>query len=267
MTGIGGSNEPAIRSVKAQWSCPEPQAPSPEQNDRARLVYEKIEQLTLKSERPERLAGFELEIALYLLGNEQSVQADNSFWQAKCRAMFTRPAIEPIVYTYWTRFTRQDFTQQVALEVVSSLSGRQLALREKPIIGKAESGNIAFEELPKARLWLTDIFQVAEDANLAPILPAYAFVRTIMAHPFPDGNGRLARFMVHASLGHMAGVTRPSVGIAPVFYCHANRLASAMQVLSASKDWQRFYKTFFDVLDHAADIARHYLRRNALTQQ
>lgn len=256
--GAGEADERTIRSVKARWSCPEPQAPSPAQSDRARIIYEKIEQLALKSERPERLAGFELEIALFLLGNEQSAQADNSFWQAKCRAMFTRPAIEPIVYTYWTRFTRLDFTQQVALEVVSSLSGRQLDLREKPIIGKAESGNVAFEELSQARSWLADIFQVAENADFAPVLPAYAFVRTIMAHPFPDGNGRLARFMVHASLGHMAGVTRPSVGLAPVFYCHANRLASAMQALSARKDWQRFYTTFFDVLENSADIARIY---------
>lgn len=257
---MGETNGQIIRSVKAQWSCPEPQAPSPEQAERARIIYENIEQVTLKSGRPERLAGFELEIALYLLGNEQAVQADNSFWQGKCRAMFTRPAIEPIVYTYWTRFTRQDFTQQLALEVVSSLSGRQLDLREKPIIGKAESGNIAFEELSKARSWLSDIFHVAEDANLVSILPAYAFVRTIMAHPFPDGNGRLARFMVHASMGHMAGVTRPSVGLAPIFYCHANRLASAMQALSSNRDWRRFYTTFFDVLENATHVTRSYLR-------
>lgn len=84
---------------------------------------------------------------------------------------------------------------------------------------------------------------------------------------FPDGNGRLARFMVHASMGHMAGVTRPSVGLAPVFYCHANRLASAMQDLSARKDWQRFYTVFFDVLENAADIARHYLPQNTVSQQ
>ena len=260
MTVIDESNERVIRSVKARWSCPEPQAPSPQHIDRARIIYEEIEHLARKSGRPERLAGFELEIALYLLGNANAVQADNSFWQDKCRAMFTRPAIEPIVYTYWTRFTRPDFTQQAALEVVSSLSGRKLDLREMPIIGKSESGNIAFEDLSQARSWLTDIFEVAENPDFAPVLPAYAFVRPIMAPPFPDGNGRLARFMVHASLGHMAGVTRPAVGLAPVFYCHANRLASAMQALSAGKDWSRFYTTFFDVLENAAYIARSYLR-------
>ena len=86
----------ASNMATTAWICPDPRKPSQSEIERAEAVYEDIRRLQLRFRRPERLAGFELEIALYLLRSDQYFGGDNLYWQDKCRALLMRPAMEPI---------------------------------------------------------------------------------------------------------------------------------------------------------------------------
>jgi Fic family protein len=104
---------------------------------------------------------------------------------------------------------------------------------------------------------------VANDPQLSTLLPAYAFARTIIAHPFPDGNGRLARALVHAALARTYDLNAPVLPLAPAFYMHAGKVALALRHLSDSGDWNRFAAVFRIVLEEARRLDQ--LSRNALT--
>jgi Fic family protein len=77
-----------------------------------------------------------------------------------------------------------------------------------------------------------------------------------MAHPFSDGNGRFARLMVHAALGHCSSLAGPAIALAPAVYRRAETLGSALTALSEHGDWADFYRVFFAVLSDAVEVTR-----------
>ena len=115
---------------------------------------------------------------------------------------------------------------------------------------------VRFEPAERARTWWDDIRSVAAKPELAPLLPSYAFARTIIAHPFPDGNGRLARALVHASLARTTNYPAPFLPLAPAFYLNAAKVAAALRRLSDTGDWRAFASVFDDVLTHASRLQR-----------
>src|SRR3982750_2187838 len=74
---------------------------------------------------PVATAGLELRVALMLLhGGETSEQSDNEFWGRKCRALFLRPAVEPIAHSYWGRLRTLNIDESTALKASSAMAGR-----------------------------------------------------------------------------------------------------------------------------------------------
>jgi len=186
--------------------------------------------------------------------------ADNDFWRAKCSALFLRPALEPIACSYWARLTSFAFDEAAALHIAFALAGRPLVCRKGPATGRSAAGDVGFEPLPKARRWLADLRAAAADPALRLGLPAFAFARTLMAHPFSDGNGRFARLMAHAALARAAGLDRPLVALAPACYRRGRALGAALTALGESGDWPAFNAIFFTVLREAVALTRALLR-------
>jgi hypothetical protein len=103
--------------------------------------------------------------------------------------------------------------------------------------GLWDGGNVRFEPAERAKSWWDDIQGIAQKPDLAPLLPAYCFARTIIAHPYPDGNGRLARALVHAALARTREYRAPCLPLAPAFYMNGTKVAAALRALSDSGDW------------------------------
>ncbi|TMJ18859.1 MAG: hypothetical protein E6G92_03260 [Alphaproteobacteria bacterium] len=202
-------------------------------------------------------AGLELRVALMLLEKGGSFPAaDNPFWKRKCRSLFLRPAMEPIASTYWGRFGVLDVDASTALKMASALAGRPLVYRKGPAIGQSATGDVHFGPLVSVDDWLQNMQRVARTPELLPGLPVYCFANTIMTHPFSDGNGRVARVMVHAALARNLGLDSPKIALAPAFYRRGEALASALNTLNEHGDWSKINRVFFSVLDEAALLTR-----------
>ncbi len=249
------------KPAAAHWICPPPAVPTAPERASAAALFDDIAGWNHAPFQPARFAGLELEVALTLLADGPIASPpDNDFWPDKCRSLLMRPAIEPIAYAAWNRLAAFDLDDAYALRLASILAGYKLVIRDKKTIGESRAGNVEFEPVDRAMTWLADLAAAAARPELAPVLPAYAFARVIMAHPFSDANGRFARLMVHAALARTAGLARPSLALAPAFYRHAGRLAAALHNVSEHADWSHFHDAFFAVLRDALGTVRTYLR-------
>jgi hypothetical protein len=246
------------------WTCPPAQAPSPSIIKIANSLYNEISDWNARQIPPARFAGLELQIAMTFLSEGLGAQVeDNEFWREKCKLMIMRPATEPILQGYWARLSSFKFDPEFLLHCSSILASKRLIIRNKDTVGKSKYGDVQFEPLNKAMVWISDSIAISAQPQFRAILPAYIFARTIMAHPFSDGNGRLARMLIYAALIKTAGLSQPSLALAPTFYRNARYLAQSLDDLSRDGDWGSFYEVFFNVLGKALRTVRHYFDGHA----
>ncbi|WP_242187289.1 Fic family protein [Sphingomonas sp. CARO-RG-8B-R24-01] len=194
--------------------------------------------------------GLELQTAYLTLQSANTLPlADNDYWGAKVRNLFKRPAVEPVMTSLWQRTASLILTPNEALRVASLLTGYPLQYRTTRAIGESRDGDVYFEPLEAARDWPQILETEVESEMLGK--PVYLFAKTIMAHPFIDGNGRFARFLFAFALARQLNVTRPCIALAPSFYRHAQRASTALSVLSATKDWRPLTRVLIDIVDEA----------------
>jgi Fic family protein len=193
--------------------------------------------------------GLELRVAFALVAMNGAARADNDFWRRKCRELCLRPAIEPLLLAHWAKLKAFEMTETM-------LCGSKQQARTKDSYGLWDGGNVRFEPAEQAKHWWADIQSVANRAELAPLLPAYAFARTIIAHPYPDGNGRIARALVHAALARQADLPAPTLALGPAFYVHGAKVAAALRALSDTGDWEEFDAMFGAVLQDAVRLTK-----------
>ena len=249
-----------MNSVK--WACPDPAIPDADVFAIAQEVYERISNIRSNFFHRARFCGFELEMSLYLLSSPGRFnEPDNVFWHRKCHTLILRPAIEPILYAFYEKIRDLEMSKEDARRIASLCSAESLIYREKSIVGNSEERRVEFEAFEKSKSWMDDIRTVSTDRRLRLLAPAYIYARTIMAHPFNNGNGRFSRLMVHGALFREGIVSTPCVPLAPFFYAKATTMGNVLNNLSEAGDWSAYYRTFFSILDRAAEVAEKYLHR------
>jgi hypothetical protein len=206
---------------------------------------------------PMRSIGRELYVAFICIGADEAATADNGFWLRKCRELFLRPAAEPLLLAHWDKLKSFGMTEEQLASFCSLICGgtRQHA-RTKDHYGVWDGGNVKFESAARAKQWWADIQSVAAQRSLDLLLPAYCFARTIIAHPYPDGNGRLARALVHAALARTFDYRAPFLPLAPAFYMNGARVAVALCQLCEDGDWNAFNAVFWCVIEDSQALAR-----------
>jgi hypothetical protein len=216
------------------------------------------EQLNASRARPLQTIGLELCAAFVAMGADENADADNNFWRRKCRELLLRPALEPLLLAHWNKLKSFAMTEPQMASFCSLLHGSKQQARTRDSYGLWD--NVRFEPAEQARSWWSDIRAAASRPELNSLLPAYAFARTIIGHPYPDGNGRLARALVHASLARTTGLAAPALPLAPAFYMHGAKIAAAIRELSASGYWDAFDGVFRIAIAEAAQLARGFMR-------
>jgi hypothetical protein len=201
--------------------------------------------------------GLELRAAFAVMGEVVDPDdADNSFHVRKCHELCVRPAVEPLLLAHWDKLKSFKMSEPQLADFCSLLYGTKQQARTRNSYGLWHDGDVRFEPAEQARHWWNDIQSAAHRRDLATLLPGYCFARTIIAHPYPDGNGRLARALVHAALARTSGLIAPVLPLAPAFYMNGTKVAYALRQLSDSGDWNAFNLVFNDVLTDAARLSR-----------
>jgi hypothetical protein len=175
-----------------------------------------------------------------------------------------RPPSELAARLFWDRLT-QDALQPADLLRAASLLGVQAQFRSGPMrTTRFASGHVleylSADKVPKRLERL--LRNVGETApRLHPLLHATGvYFDTLLIHPLPDGNGRLARLLFQASLRQTMGLKAPIFPLGPA--CAANRPA----LISAYLAWEfdRNAQPLVDfVLAALAALAELYERTSA----
>lgn len=237
-------------SWRCRWVCPDPAPCSAEQASAFEEVFSSLPSSAGANRHRIDCVGAEMRLALFATEYAPGGigEGDNGFWKHKCRILFLRPAVEPIAISYWDRLLSCDLDVDRAQKIVSALAMKEQPLRVREGVGRSKTGLVGFELPERARSWLSRIKLARENKDLSFVIPAYTFAATIMAHPFADGNGRLARILSLGALAELMGWNAPIVGIAPSFYRHAESLGRSLDILSNSGDWRQYYDIFTNIL-------------------
>lgn len=209
-----------------------------------------------RDHRPIDTVGLELKVALLAIGGVRADAADNDFWFRKCRELSLRPAVEPLLLAHWNKLKGFDMSEPQVAAFCSLLVGSKQAARTSDSYGLWEGSDIRFEPAERARSWWSDIQAVAQTAELRALLPFYSYGRTIIAHPFPEGNGRLARALLWAALAREIEICSPVLPLAPAFYKNAASVAQALMRLGRDGDWNELTMTLLGVLEDALAMLR-----------
>lgn len=244
------------------WRCPAPNYLDDDIAKTARCLFGHIATASIENDFLISSVGLELRMAMGFIGSRaHSIAADNDFWEAKCRKLLLRPAVEPLAISYWPRFSSFHFDKESALRLASAAAGRSIAYREKTMVGRSRTGDVEFESVDDSALWLAKLLIVSRSEKMDVLLPIFAFAQVIFAHPFSDANGRVARLMIHAALAAKFRLAAPVVAIAPTFYRRAETLKSALNHLSYSHCWNTFARVFIGVMEEATDTSLKLYRK------
>jgi hypothetical protein len=243
-----------------QWVCPPFEPLSLKEEKLVESLYDRI--LTLKPDYydPIAVVGLEIRTAMMLLEFDLKIsKPDNAFWQDKCRSLFARPASEPILLAYWREISTFEFSGEMILSLAAALSGQNILLRDRPIIGLSRNGDVEFEPASIAIECFAKITSAAHKPEFRSALPMLTYAQMIMSHPLSDANGRVARVFVQLALANFTGLPGPIFAIAPAFYRRANELRLAFDELNVRGDWSPFFQTFTSIIEDSVEIHLKFL--------
>lgn len=185
--------------------------------------------LDRKINRPYDSFGLELKVQYAL---------ETASVEVMTRKPFYRLAQEPIILSYWDRISAFEFTATSSAQFSTLLNGSASPARSNVMAARGKAGErTIFEAHDQANNWIGDIHRI-KAISYPPLLESIiVFSRVVFAHPFKDGNGRLARALFYTGLARSGFVRSPCLALGPGFDFHRERLARATIQLSQSGNW------------------------------
>lgn len=187
---------------------------------------------------------------LACFGIEQTVQAliEERWPDRITRKPFYRPTPEPALLGYWDAIGTASFVDDNLLDFVSVIRGAAAEIREGEVCAGGDGDNGVLFEKPDFARWVDGMRRLYV-SGLPPVTEAIAiYAHTVFAHPFRDGNGRLARALIYGSLRRGELVSSPCLGLGPTFDLCRRPLAFATLALSERGDWPRYTQTLGKIL-------------------
>ena len=154
--------------------------------------------------------------------------------------LFLRPAVEPVLLSFWEKFIKLD---EVEWPSVGATLNPRAPLRDS-YVATAKSCDGSFSVYPHTDEivhWQNDLNDLLK-SDMEPLSKAFImYAVVIMCHPLIDGNGRLARAAMWASLAR-SGIAAPCLPLGPVAYANPSWLANSIRSLCATGDWSQYLK-------------------------
>lgn len=238
------------------WRCPEPEPIRHENCDRLQGLLHRMTNCRDALCKNSTSVGLEIRVAAAVLAGENNYARGIEHNQivGKIRRLLVRPAVEPTLISYWQHLSAANLNAEQISAYLKKVSGEDVTERPLRSFGVMPTGIVVFEALEESRAWLAKIKVAANDAELRTATPFYAYVQTIMAHPFSDGNGRLARSILQATLGEFFGCRFPVIALAPAFYMHSEKLVEVFTRLTDTGAWADCYAQILQTLDLATSM-------------
>lgn len=205
------------------------------------------------------LFGLELRAAQFY-EEEGNIRTDRT--RPSLRRYFYRPAVEPLLYANRADLAPDRVTHASVDTFMSLLRGHPITRREvsSRSIPDAEGRFASYPAPDYARLYLERIAAEAKRAT-GPIERAfYVFAEAITSHPYTDGNGRLARALMFASLAHDLDLDFIDLPWGPVTSAHADRYMAGLEAMSFDGNWTEYMTMMADLVTEGIDIASRKLR-------
>lgn len=170
----------------------------------------------------------------------------------------SRPAVEPILLLTWAELCGGLITSAHMIRYASGCLGKPVELARGRMRTSVDGkGNYAVfaEQADRSRIceFLAENEALNSDRPLSAALAAYCL--TIICHPLTDGNGRLARGLVSATLGRCGVLKAPVLPLGPAMRLKAPLIARTLSDLSDSGDWEAAVLTLAGAIDTACDLA------------
>ena len=172
--------------------------------------------------------------------------------------LLSRPATEAVLLHAWPQLTRPGLDLESMQKIASGLAAKPLTLAKGRMRTTAgHKGEFTVYAPPQQRNelpgCLIEARAAATDHPLASALVVFAL--TILAHPLTDGNGRLARALVHGTLAQGGLVRAPVLPLAPAFYAQADLVRLALKELSRTGDWLTAIESLSEILSLSCALA------------
>ena len=138
---------------------------------------------------------------------------------------------------------------------VSACAGRETSTRSTPVRSTSDRQGICAEFPPAQHItsWFQDLKLLRDNWSYGGIsLAALTHAYICLTHPYPDGNGRLARALALWSLRDHLSLPELRVALGPSFTFARAHVVQELRRLSVTANWQRYIGFFNRLLWHAA---------------
>lgn len=258
MNLVGGEGQQGDRY---SWRCPAPEPLQHHHHERLQALLHRMRACGKSLDKMSTSVGLEMRVAAAMLARENNyakgIECD--YIINKIRNLLVRPAVEPTLISYWRYLSAANLEAKQISAYLKKVSGKHVTERPLRSFGVTPTGNVIFEPIDESEKWLDKIKVAANNPKLRTAMPFYAYVQTIMAHPFSDGNGRLARSILQASLGVICGFRFPVIALAPAFYMHIERLNIVLTRLTDTGEWAECYAQMLLTLELATSMTENLI--------
>jgi len=173
--------------------------------------------------------------------------SDDYAFPRVARHRLNRPSPESILANYWPHFRQAALFSRAMDELASALLGQANKSRSGMIYGTANRHAIrACYPAPEiAAKWLNRVNTTRGTYKNKPVaLAGINYAQTVLHHPYPDGNGRMGRAMIHAALAWSGTYPAPFLPVNAVFLFYRHSVILALEALSRTGDWRSFLVDF-----------------------
>lgn len=160
-----------------------------------------------------------------------------SNYKRKCIGLLFRPAIEVGILSYWEHLINADANIEVINKMVNIMVGHPVSISKWAMTIKSGKGRVVFESPEYSQNWISDIYNARKSGMPLHLLAIFAYTRTILAHPFSDGNGRLARAIFQIFMSESVGWKVPGIALAPATYKHIPLLQRSLKEVGTTNNW------------------------------
>lgn len=108
-------------------------------------------------------------------------------------------------------------------------------------------------EVPRAIEEFCNVWNDETDIERSPI-PIWLFVALLNAHPFGDGNGRLARTLLNVFLARNGLLGGHPIPLGPLIHATQGNFELAMGRAAIMNNWEPITKTFYLLVNFYADV-------------
>lgn len=246
---------------------PEFGSPTPEQRRASEGIQGRLSSTLNNWTDPLRAIGCEHRAAFVIASDESSCldDVDARVDPRSIKKIFMRHPIEPIQISWHDWLTDFSLDEVQLLAFSSSIIGSQAAFSSGIMGTHPGSGTKAtlFAPLPRRSEWRERILDISKIDD--PIFRgALYFIETVYCHPLANGNGRLARSLMYASLAADGLLRGPFIPFAPVFWCEHHRIASAFKHSTIAQDANAIVDAVMAAISFAVGFAESNISSNKL---